>query len=296
MLSTYQEAHGIQTPAKITPFLHVLARRPDGFHEVRLGLVPVSLYDSIAIEIAPGRGIALEVDGPEPLGPPEDNLVHRAARAFQRASGTLPGLRLHLRKHIPAGAGLGGGSGNAAGTLVALNTIAGRPLSGERLAALALGLGADVPFFLAPRPSLAEGRGERLQPLEGFPELPVLIVKPPFAVSTAAAYRAVRPRPRPASAGRLDSLAAVVGALHNDFEAPLFGHYPELAAIKRRLLEAGAAGALLSGSGSALFGVFADAPARDRALRALSAEPSWRVWPCATLARHDYLPTASRDS
>ena len=287
-----------RNPAKITPWLHVLARRPDGYHDVRLCLAPVSLYDTLVFgpieEAAPGTDCQLELIGAEPIGPLGENLVMRAARAFQQALGEPFPWRIRLEKAIPAGAGLGGGSGNAAATLLALNHLAGSPLSRARLAELALGLGSDVTFFLDPRPVLGEGRGERLRPLPSFPAPPVLIVKPPLSIATALAYGRVTPRLRPApeELPRLDSLEALLPLLANDFETPLFLDHPELAAIKARLLALGAAGALLSGSGSALFGLFRDAAARDRAARAIQDEGRWRAWPCAVLPRHDYGPRA----
>jgi 4-diphosphocytidyl-2-C-methyl-D-erythritol kinase len=291
-----QGAFRFLTPAKITPIVRVLARRDDGFHEVRLALVPVALHDSISWWPG-GTGLELQVESREPLGPTEDNLVYRAALAYQSATGRPLRGRLHLTKRVPTGAGLGGGSANAAGTLAVLNRLDGGPLPEQRLWQLAQELGSDVPFFLQPHPQWAEGRGERLHPIAGFPTLPVLVIKPPFSIATAQAYRAVRPRPDPLPGAppypALDTLAAVVAALVNDFEPALFPAHPALSPIKERLLAAGARGALLSGSGSAIFGLFADAPARDRAAAALAqAEPAWTVLPCDTLERHAYPLTA----
>lgn len=294
--SKTQGAFRFATPAKITPVLRVLARRSDGYHDVRLALVAVSLQDAIAWEPG-GTELALQVQSAEPLGPWRENLVYRAALAFQGAAGVTLRGRLRLTKRVPTGAGLGGGSANAAGTLVALNLQHGSPLSEHRLWELAQSLGSDVPFFLNPRPQWAEGRGERLSPIPGFPRLPVLVVKPPFAISTAQAYGQVRPRPDPATGApalpRLDSLEAVAAALVNDFEPALLPAYPALGAIKARLLAAGARGALLSGSGSAVFGLFDDDAGRDCAAQVLAGEePAWTVLSCATLPGHAYTPTS----
>jgi 4-diphosphocytidyl-2-C-methyl-D-erythritol kinase len=266
-----------------------LALRGDGYHEVRLALVPVSLYDEIAWEPG-GKGLALEVVGSrEALGPRRDNLVYRAALAFQSVSNLSVQGRLRLTKHVPSGAGLGGGSANAAGTLVVLNRWHGSPLSPRQLWELAQGLGADVPFFLAPQAQWAEGRGERLTPIADFPRLHVLVVKPPFGIRTAQAYRRTTPRPEAAPRPPLRTVEEVLAALVNDFEPALFPAYPLLPEIKARLLAAGARGALLSGSGSALFGIFAAAAGRDAAAATLAAqEPAWTVLPCDTLEHHDY--------
>jgi 4-diphosphocytidyl-2-C-methyl-D-erythritol kinase len=282
-----QGALQYRTPAKLTLVLKVLGRRADGFHDVKLALVPVSIYDFIIF--LPGEtNVRLEVFGPEDLGPPENNLVYRAAMAYQEAAGVPVRGILRLIKHIPSGAGLGGGSGNAAATLVALDRLHGHRLGAVRLREIALGLGSDVPFFLEPRPQWAEGRGERLTPLPDLPRLHLIVVKPAFPISTAEAYGQVRPRERRAGVPELTTPGQVLRAMENDFEAALFPRYPELARIKTRLLEAGALGALLSGTGSALFGVFADAAQRDAAALRLRGQPGWAVHPCESLASHDY--------
>ena len=279
----------IKTPAKITPLLQVLGRRKDGFHEVNIVLAPISLYDEL--EFRPGRreGLSLTGQGGAPEGAPEENLVHRAALAFQEAAGVSLALEIVLNKTIPAGAGLGGGSGNAAGTLLALNALHHHPLSPARLAALALGLGSDVPFFLDPAPSLARGRGEILSPLAEFPELPLLVVKPPFPVSTGEAYRRLETFTKEPAKPSLRSAAEVVAALENQFEGPLSALHPQLAQAKARLLAAGAAGAMLSGSGSAVFGIFEAAARRDAAAVELAGQGDWAVFSCQTLRRHAYL-------
>ena len=286
------EIQGIKrfrTPAKLTPYLRVLRLRKDGFHEVELALVPVTLFDTIEFRPGAGGGLSLETRGLALDCPPEQNLVYRAAAAFGRAAGLDPVLRIILEKRIPAGAGLGGGSGNAAGTLVALNAAAGYPLDERELRHLALELGSDVPFFLAPRPAMARGRGEELEPLERFPSLSFLVVMPPLSISTADAYRMVEPEPAAGPPPELASFREVLRGLRNSFEPALFPRYPELPRVKRALLENGAAGVLLSGSGAALFGLFSDAGARDAAEQRLREFQSWRVFPCDTLQRHSYL-------
>ncbi len=276
-------------PAKITPYLRVLERRPDGYHDVDLALVPISLYDSLNFRLTPGAPTALTVESPEPLGPEADNLVLRAARAYREALAEPVSAAIHLTKRIPAAAGLGGGSADAAATLVALERLMGSPLGPGRLREIAAGLGADVPFFLDPRPCRAQGSGKRLQPLPGGVVLPLVVVKPAFPIRTAEAYGAVRPSAENLDAPGFPRLGKMHDSLHNDFEAALFPRFPELGAIKARLLAAGALGALLSGTGSAVFGVFPSETARDGALDGLSDQRGWRVFACRTLTGHDYF-------
>ena len=282
----------VRTPAKLTPYLRVLRLREDGFHEVELALVPVTLFDTIEFRPAAGEGLSLETRGLDLDCPPEQNLVLRAAAAFGSAAGLDLDLHVTLEKRIPTGAGLGGGSGNAAGTLVALNRAAGHPLDDAALRRIALELGSDVPFFLAPRPAWARGRGEELEPLERFPSIPFLVVMPPVSISTAEAYRMVEPEPASGPPPQLASFREVVQGLRNSFEPALFPRYPELARVKTALLENGAAGVLLSGSGAALFGLFSDPVARDAAEQRLRESRSWRVLPCEVLHRHSYLEPA----
>ncbi|MBI3992243.1 MAG: 4-(cytidine 5'-diphospho)-2-C-methyl-D-erythritol kinase [Candidatus Lambdaproteobacteria bacterium] len=283
----------IRTPAKINTVLHVLARRPDGYHDLFLTYVPVSLYDEIAFELGAPPGIELTVAGAALPAAPRDNLVHRAAAAFYARCGLAPALRLRLLKRIPFAAGLGGGSGNAAGTLRALNHLHGAPLAPQALAGLARELGADVPFFLHPRPMLARGIGDELTPWGDLPPWPLLIVKPDVAIATAAAYGLVRPRARPDVPPPGRDLAGVLAHLDNDFEPALFPVHPLLARIKAALLAVGAAGALLSGSGSAVFGLFTDEHARDRAAARLAPQGLGLLLPCAVLSRHAYLPAGA---
>jgi 4-diphosphocytidyl-2-C-methyl-D-erythritol kinase len=285
----------VASPAKVTLHLRILRRRSDGYHDVRIALAPVALYDRL--RFAPGgrAGVRLSVAGAQALGPPRENLVRRAALAFQQALGRPLALRVRLEKAIPAASGLGGGSGDAAATLVALNRSHGRPLGPGRLRELARGLGADVPFFLEPRPAWAEGIGERLAPLAGLPALELLVLAPPLSIATAEAYALAHAEadggPAPAAEPDLRSVEGVVAGLFNAFEAVLLPRHPVLGEAKAALREAGALGALLSGSGSALFGVFATAAARDAAAQRLAgraAAQGWRLLPCRTLASHRY--------
>ena len=248
--------------AKLNLHLRLLAREDSGYHQLETLFCRLELADELEIE-AGGDGVRLSIVGPE-LGPPEQNLVMRAAEAFQRRAGIATGASIHLVKRIPAGAGLGGGSSDAAATLLTLNRLFGEPLDATELAQVGIALGSDIPFFLAETAlALAWGRGERLVALEALPRAHVLLAVPPFAIGTADAYR------------RLDAARAAgdepVAYLHyladyrtwatlaaragNDFEDVVFPDHPLLPALKAAL-HPEAFLAQLTGSGSAVFGVF----------------------------------------
>jgi len=261
-------------PAKINLRLKILAREVSGYHQLEMIFCAVGLADSIEVARA-GEGIELEVTGAD-LGEPRDNLVYRAARAFFDLARIAPGVRIRLHKEIPAGAGLGGGSSDAATTLVALNSLYGEPLQPGALARIGATLGSDVPFFMAGAScALAWGRGERLLPLPAPPTAPILLVVPPFGISTPAAYqmldearegRVEVPVPARLTPDITSSWANVARYAENDFQTPTFNRYPMLRAIKVALQDAGATISMLSGSGSAVFGVFPDERTRETAI------------------------------
>jgi 4-diphosphocytidyl-2-C-methyl-D-erythritol kinase len=256
-----------QSPCKVNLLLNILGKRTDGFHELETLLYPVGVFDRLSFA-RKGQGIQLSCDAP---GLPTDarNLVHRAAAAFLEAARVKEGVRLELRKHIPLAAGLGGGSGDAATTLLGLNELFGGPLSPEQLQGIAAALGSDIPFFLQDKPALATGRGEQIQPLGAFPALSgaaFLLIHPGFGVATAWAYQRLARFPaalngQPGRAQRLISLlqAPDLGAagaeFYNSLEAPVLEKYPLLALFQEFLRENGAAAALMSGSGSTTFAV-----------------------------------------
>jgi 4-diphosphocytidyl-2-C-methyl-D-erythritol kinase len=249
--------------AKINLWLEIRGRRPDGYHELLTILQTVSLRDDLVFERA-DSGVILESAGRAvPLG--EENLIVRAARLVLEGSGT--GLRIGLTKRIPLGAGFGGGSSNAAVTLMAANHLAGNPLTGARLKALAASLGSDVAFFLLGGTAVGTGRGERIEPLPD-PPLPdaFLLVWPRFGLATRDVYASLRAPslagPAALTIGETDTTIrrfrgiAEAGdwrVLRNDLEAPVMGRFPALARLKACLLEWGCDGALLAGSGSAVF-------------------------------------------
>ncbi len=279
--------------AKVNLSLKVLGRRPDGYHELRTVFQTVGLADRIEFEFEPARrGLEIALD--DALAIP-DNLVLRAARLFCETCRVRGALRIRLRKRIPMGAGLGGGSSNAAAVLLALGPLTGRRVAMDRLHAMAESLGSDVPFFLYGGTALGLGRGEELYPLPEAPPHPVLIVAPPVHVSTAEAYRALG---RPALTSPVDSRKLNVfqsfvwrmddlSGSENDFEAAVFGLHPELARWKRKLERFGAHAARLSGSGAALFGVFPDRAKLQGALPQFSKEPL-KVFSTTMLGRARY--------
>jgi 4-diphosphocytidyl-2-C-methyl-D-erythritol kinase len=253
-------------PAKINLRLKVLAREANGYHQLETIFCAIGLADSLEVRRA-GAGIELDVEGAE-LGRPEENLVYRAASAFFKVAKIQPGVRIRLVKAVPAGAGLGGGSSDAATTLLALNKLYDAPLSPATIFRIGAALGSDIPFFLSGSPrALAWGRGERLMPLAALPPAPMLLVIPDFSIDTTAAYRELAqsregrtegPQPAILDPKRLGSWSAIARLAENDFELATFARYPKLRAIKVSLQDTGATISLLAGSGSALFGVFPD--------------------------------------
>lgn len=264
---------GTDAPAKINLFLRILAREEGGFHCIETVFCGISLADRVEVTIGSESGIRLEVTGSVETGPPSQNLAVRAAEAFLGRLGKDRPLLIRLRKRTPAGAGLGGGSSDAAAVLRLLDRLHPAALSREQLLEIAAELGSDVPFFLAESPlALAWSRGERLLELPSLPARPLLIVHPPEPLPTPEAYTAFsarrgsyRPRPRIVFLSELAEWERVAAAAHNDFEEVAAERIPRVGEALRRLRRAGAIVALLSGSGSAVFGLFRSVEERDLA-------------------------------
>lgn len=241
-------------PAKINLSLRVLGRRADGFHDLESLMCPVSVFDTLDVTLRAEGGLEFTCDDPTlPLG--EDNLVVRAARLFCAACGVEPHARIALKKEIPHGAGLGGGSSDAATTLLALDRLFETKLSREALAAMAADLGSDIPFFIYQSAAMIRGRGERVEPVGFAHALPLLLIKPPFGVPTPWAYsRWKEAREIPGISYAAQTFPW--GELVNDLERPVFEKHVFLADLKCWLLaQPEAAGALLSGSGATVFAV-----------------------------------------
>lgn len=286
--------------AKINLTLRILGRRPDGYHEVATVLQSISLCDELVFAARADDRIVLTCDDPS-IPVDETNLVVKAALALQERNG----VEIKLLKKIPAKGGLGGGSSNAAVTLLALNRLWHLNLADKDLRQIAAQLGADVPFFLSGGTALGRGIGVQLEEMREAPKQRLLIVTPNASVATATAYAALN-APSLTSSDSVSILSSSFTEpfsrdssqwpLHNDFEGVIFEREPEIRRAKEALLAAGAENALLAGSGSSVFGIFNDAAARDQALDNLRSEVGWRVFACHTLSRSEYLQALSRQS
>jgi 4-diphosphocytidyl-2-C-methyl-D-erythritol kinase len=281
-------------PAKINLGLRILERRTDGYHELESLFAPLDLGDEIEVVVseAPALDVTIEVDGANE-GVPADatNLAFRAAIRFAESAGLRDRIRLRVVKRIPTGAGLGGGSSDAGAVLRALHELFPGALDRSVLSELALGLGADVPFFLDPRPSIVRGIGERIEPLKGVPAMAILLANPGIPLATAdvyAAFDAVQPaltepapeRTIPPLSGAMrpgwDFVEAAGLDLENDLEPIAVRLCPPIARLRERVRAAGARAAGMSGSGPTVFGLFDSTSAAEVALAQASFEaPIW---------------------
>jgi 4-diphosphocytidyl-2-C-methyl-D-erythritol kinase len=267
----------LSAPAKVNYRLDVLGRREDGYHDLRMVMQRVDLCDELDISLSerPGIRVACGSAG-VPDGP--GNIAWRAADRLVKLSGREAGIDISITKRIPVAAGLGGGSSDAAAVLMGVNELLGLGLSQERLMGIGVKLGADVPFFIFKRPALAEGIGDRLTPLDEVPALWVVLVNPGIHVSTAWVYQNLQLTKKvaaaiiPRSYGSLDEVCAV---LANDLEPVTFARFPVVRELKEQLIAAGARGALMSGSGSTVFGLFAEEVAARRAADEIAKDRGW---------------------
>ena len=266
----------IFSPAKINLFLHIRGKRPDGYHELFSLMCCVTLFDEILLQI--GRGDTIELQCSHP-GVPADatNLAHRAACLFRQQLGSSQGIDIRLTKNIPIAAGLGGGSGNAASVLLALNKVYDRPFSPAQLMEMGLKLGADVPFFIFQKPAIATGIGEKLDAFKGALPYHVLLLYPGFNVSTAEIYQNLnlaltKDEKKPTSTHLKLSRFEPARHLTNDLEMITAQKYPEIRLLKEKLLNFGAIGALMSGSGPTVFGLFDNADTAKLAKQRLGCD------------------------
>lgn len=246
------------SPAKVNLYLRVLKKREDGYHDLATLMQKISLYDELEFEPVP-RGIHLKCSGAELPGN-EDNIVYRAAEKILSLANCVSGVAISLHKKIPLAAGLGGGSSNAAMTLLALNELFRLNFSREELRKIGATLGADVPFFLFPGPAWAFDIGDRLEAAPEVPPAWFVLVNPGFEVSTRVIYERLNLRltkePFHYSIPRFLTMEDLAAGLYNDLERVTLKMHPELQEIKDLLCSQGARGALMSGSGPTLFGVF----------------------------------------
>jgi len=269
----------------------VLGRRNDGFHEVATILQTISLHDTLIFERS-DNGIELTCDD-RSLPIDETNLITKAANALRAEFRIEDGARIELRKLIPMGGGLGGGSSNAAVTLIGLSRLWSLDVSLENLHEIGAGLGSDVPFFLRGGTALARGTGTTIEPISDARLGPIIVVTPNVWISTRAAYADL-------DAANLTSAdterillnyrfeAEIPANTVNDFEKTVFAAFSEIADVKAKLLELGAQWALMSGSGASVFGIFENEETRQTALKALGERTDWRSFAVAAVSRSEY--------
>ena len=277
--------------AKLNLFLRVLAREADGYHGLETLFCLVDLADEVRAERREGRGVTIEVQGPD-VGPSAENLAVRGVAAVLAATGDRFAVHLTLTKRIPARAGLGGGSSDAAAALLAVNRLAGNAIPRHELLQLAARLGSDVPFFVAGAPlALAWAHGDRLIRLPALPSAPALLLSPPVAISTAEAYAWVDEARQ--TAGRRGAVALDLDALStwgdigrmagNDFESAVFGRHPPIRAAFEALAGTGPLVCRMTGSGSTLFAVYRSTRDREDA-RMMLGRKHGTLTPVETLA------------
>ena len=282
-----------KSPCKVNLLLNILGKRADGFHELETVMHPVNVFDELSFAHMSG-GLQLTCSDPT-LPVDSGNLVYRAASLFIQKAGIRDGVRIHLEKKIPLAAGLGGGSGNAATTLLGLNDIFGRPVSPATLNEMAAALGSDIPFFLQTKPALAVGRGEKVRSLEPFPVLrgmSFLLIHPGFGISTAWSYQSLArfPAALNGQAGRAQKLIAALQnsglksaslEFYNSLESPALEKFPILAIYQEFLRENGATMALMSGSGSTTFALVNGQSAAENLAEKFKARFGENCWTAA---------------
>lgn len=286
--------------AKINLDLRILGTRPDGFHDLKTIFQSLALFDTVTVTVRKGP-LVITCDEPD-IPTDQRNLVWKAASLLHRTvrgKSTAPrDIAIELRKRVPSEAGLGGGSSNAAMTLLALNTLWKLDLDLASLSRIGARLGADVPYFLCGGTALGLGRGDDIYPLTDMPPVHVVILRPGFGVATSDAYRwfddetrrvLKEPVPRRLPVG----WPAWAATLRNDLEAPVVRHHPAISRIRQSLLDAGAAFAAMSGSGSAVFGLFERSDAARRTANDL-ARPGWLSLHTRTLTRREYARRVDR--
>ena len=277
------------SPAKVNLFLRIVGKRPDGYHELETVMVPLDFGDQIVLQ-PQKTGLTLECDNPA-LPTDDTNLALRAAKKLAEAFGVETGVKITLNKRTPLAAGLGGGSSNAAAVLSGLNQLWDLHAPPRKLHALAASMGSDINFFMAGGAALCRGRGEQVETLPCKFSGTVLLVNPGFGISTKWAYehwaraaaesRLTAPPPEVSLLLRAlaeDDLAGVSRCLFNSLEAPSIRKFPVLELIKKTMRDGGAAGALMSGSGATLFGLFADVQAAETAAREVREQFGPSMW------------------
>jgi 4-diphosphocytidyl-2-C-methyl-D-erythritol kinase len=266
--------------AKVNLRLDVLGKRDDGYHEIRTVFQKISLADELSIAIAKS-GIEITCDNPR-VPVDETNLAYRAAHILLNKNNIRDGVRISIKKRIPIAAGLGGGSSNAAYTLMGINQLFALGINPQELMSTGKDIGADVPFFIFGNSALATGIGDKLEPLEVLPPLWFLLITPDFPISTAWAYRNARRGLTNANNNItipkcINHLQDVITILSNDLEHVVIPRYPLIQEIKDALLAEGAKGSLMSGSGSTVFGIFENEAGAQAAYAQLKPHTDWQL-------------------
>ena len=269
----------LKSPAKVNLRLEILRRREDGYHELRTILQKISFCDTLSVSLKREKGISISTDHPRlPIG--RGNLVYRAAQMILKKSEYKGGLHIDIRKEIPLGAGLGGGSSNAATTLKALDQLLEIGLPTKELMKMGLGIGADVPFFFLDGAAIAAGIGERLKKIE-LPDFSYVLINPNFEVSTRWTYQNFILTKRHFHfnlQGFVKTPEGISCLLWNDLEGVVSHKYPQIEEMKKMLLSAGALGALMTGSGPTVFGVFSGKREAENASKKLQHKVGRRGW------------------
>jgi len=271
----------ILSPAKINLFLHITGKRPDGYHDLVTIMCCVSLYDTIFLTTRVKK-TTVSCSDPE-VPEDENNIAFQAADLFFKKLNKQDGVKITIKKEIPVAAGLGGGSSNAAAVFLGLNRCYRHPFSNDDLMDMGLSIGADVPFFLYGKPAVASGIGEKLEVYDGLPSYKILLVYPGFGVSTAEVYKNVDlglTKCKKTLKKTLLEECTFNAAYHlyNDLETVVVSRHPEIIAVKEALLSHGAKGALMSGSGPTVFGLFSDHDKARTANHVLSKNSEWKVF------------------
>ncbi|MDX2494417.1 MAG: 4-(cytidine 5'-diphospho)-2-C-methyl-D-erythritol kinase [Desulfuromusa sp.] len=271
-----------RAPAKINLCLYVLGRLENGYHELAMAMQRVDLCDDIQIQLGGSPGVRVACAGVELLSG-EDNIAAQAAQLFLEETQIDVGIDIKVIKRIPVAAGLGGGSSDAATVLLGLSELFEVDLGDDQLRKMGSRLGADVPFFIFQQHAWATGIGTHLEPLPVLPEVAYLLINPGIAVSTAEVYQSLQ-LTKGGELANLPRFSVVTkddlcAALHNDLESVTLQQFPLIAEIKQQLLDQGALGALMAGSGSTVFGVYENFSAASRAGESMAKENDWLVCP-----------------
>lgn len=273
----------IQAPAKINLYLEVKDKRTDGYHNLESIMQTVSLFDEVSVESAPS-GILLDCDNKK-LPVDSSNIVYKAAETLQKQFNIKTGAKIYLKKSIPVGAGLGGGSSDAAAALKALVKLWGIKTDKYELERIAAGLGADVPFFLTGGTALCEGIGDIVTPLANIKRMPIMLVNPGFGVPTPSVYKNVKfPLTKPRKIHTIKRLICggsfnknnAFKYCFNRLEEFVFPYYPEVARIKSIMADLGCA-SLMSGSGATVFGIFGS-ESQSETIKSKLREYQWNTW------------------